>query len=94
MTDLTKDQLDRRAHAVEREFPETDAAFQAVREVMLERIAVSPLSAREERENLYRSIQVLDAVRRRLIDCMGIGSDALAEYVNSVRRDVKPEGEA
>ena len=80
-----------RAKAVKREFPETDAAFGRVRQAMIERLVTSPVTAAEEREKLFLSVQVLDAVRKSLVDAIGLGSEAIEHYLRDIRTQTSDE---
>lgn len=72
-----------RAERTRREFNETDAAFQAVRDAMVSRLLGSSVTETEIRERLYFGVQVLDAVRKAMMDAISTGEIEL--YAESIR---------
>lgn len=68
MTDYIAD--GRRA---EQELRLTEAAFTAIRSGALESIAQSMSGERDKREELYRTVAVIDAVRQQLRSIMDTG---------------------
>jgi hypothetical protein len=72
-----------RAGRVRREFEETQAAFDAVRLAMVETLFATAVDRAAEREKLYLGVQVLDAVRKSMMDAISTGE--IEEYAQRVR---------
>jgi hypothetical protein len=83
-TMLTEDQISKRALAAKKEFPATDEAFARVRAAMVSRLFETAQGQAPERERLYQTVQVLDAVRDALLAAMGQGQAAIDDYVKSL----------
>jgi hypothetical protein len=76
--------LKKRALTAKKEFPATDEAFARVRAAMVSRLFETAQGQAPERERLYQSVQVLDAVRDTLLAAMGQGQQAIDDYVKSL----------
>lgn len=71
--------LKARERAARREYPETKAAFDRVRAAAVESLFASPPGEAARREELYRTVQLLERVERELLTAMG--SEAIEDYV-------------
>jgi len=80
----TPEELKARETQARREYPETKAAFARVRDAMVQQLFRTPLGGQAERERLYSSVQILDAVEKALIDAMGQGSEAIDEFIKNL----------
>ena len=80
----TPEELKARETHARREYPETKAAFTRVRNAMVERLFKTPTDAAAERERLYATVQILDAVEKALIAAMGQGSEAIDEFIKNL----------
>lgn len=78
---MNEDELRQRASAVKREFPETQAAFDRVRQAARDNLFKTKPNEVEKREEIYRLVNLLDAIQQELLDAMGQGSEAIEDYV-------------
>lgn len=76
----------KRALEVKKEFPATDEAFARVRAALVARLFETAQAQAPERERLYQTVQVLDAVRDALLLVMGQGQQAIDEYVKEIAK--------
>jgi len=83
MTDLNEGELRKREREARQEYPQTVECFDAVRATMVKELVASGHAESEKRERLYRAIKILDEVQTVLQARTGIGSDAIAEWVES-----------
>lgn len=85
MPDTTTDEtLRKRALAAKKEFPATDEAFARVRAALVMRLFETAQAQKDERERLYQTVQVLDAVHDALLAAMGQGQQAIDDYVKGL----------
>lgn len=86
MTDRTPEELAAIAGAgqARAELAQTEEAFAKVRAGMLEVIAKSDLGESVLREKLYMGVQMLDAVKKMLLDTAAGGD--VAEYNATIRQ--------
>lgn len=80
-----------RAEQAKSELPATAAAFETVRREMLEAIAVTPMGAREVREQLYMGVQVLERVRTALLNVASVAD--VSKHGELIRRIMAGEDE-
>jgi hypothetical protein len=80
------DALKKRALAAKKEFPATDEAFARVRAALVSRLFETAQAQKDERERLYQTVQVLDAVREALLAAMGQGQQAIDDYVKAIAK--------
>ena len=78
--------LKKQAFAAKKEFPATDEAFARVRAALVVRLFETAQAQAPERERLYQTVQVLDAVREALLGVIGQGQAAIDEYVKTLTR--------
>lgn len=81
---MTPEELKSKERTVAREFPETDAAFKAVRQAMLEALINSNDPEGEKRERLFRSIRALDEVRTVMMSYLSAGSQDIDNYIKQI----------
>jgi hypothetical protein len=82
--DLNEDEISILALAAKREFPASDEAFSRVRAALVTRLFETAQAQMPERERLYQTVQVLDAVRAALLGAMGQGQAAIDYYVKGL----------
>lgn len=82
---MTEEQA-RKAKAQAREFPETMEILARVRAALAERVFLTPVSAHQEREDLYTRVQALDALKTEMEALLAnnAGEQAIQEYVESL----------
>ena len=83
---LNDDGIKKRALAAKKEFPATDEAFARVRAALVTRLFETAQTQAPERERLYQTVQVLDAVRDALLAAMGQGQAAIDDYVKALSK--------
>lgn len=81
MTELTEEDLRKREREARQEYPQTVECFDSVRALMVKELIASGHAEADKRERLYRAIKILDEVQTVLQARTGIGSDAIAEWV-------------
>jgi len=67
-----------KGHAAARELEQTEAAFAAVRQGLLEKAAATPITDALMREKLILSVQVLEAVKQAVQSVIDTGKVAEA----------------
>ena len=83
---MSEEETKKRAVAAKKEFPATDEAFARVRAAMVSRLFETAQGQAPERERLYQTVQVLDAIRDALLAAMGQGQAAIDEYVKGLTK--------
>ena len=83
---MSEEVLKKRALAAKKEFPATDEAFARVRAALVVRLFETAQAQAPERERLYQTVQVLDAVREALLGAMGQGQQAIDAYVKALTK--------
>ena len=86
MSETKAEELRKRALAAKRESPATDEAFARVRAALVSRLFETAQPQKDERERLYQTVQVLDAVREALLVAMGQGQVAIDDYVKALAK--------
>ena len=81
---LGEEETKKRALAAKKEFPATDEAFARVRAALVSRLFETAQAQKDERERLYQTVQVLDAVRDALLAAMGQGQAAIDDYLKTL----------
>jgi hypothetical protein len=89
MTDETltpDDELKRTEMAQKREFPETMKVLDQVRAAMVERVFATTLDAKDERERLFHAVQIVDAMRKPMLEALNssAGSEAIEAFVKEI----------
>lgn len=77
--------LKAREQAAQREYPQTSAAFDRVRETAVKNLLASKPDEAAKREELYRLIHILDSVQAELSSLCGQGSVEIEKYVESLK---------
>lgn len=69
-----------------REFPETMEIMDRLRSALADRVFKTPVSARDEREDLYTRVQALDALKTEMktILTATASEDAVEEYLKGL----------
>jgi len=76
--------LKAREAAARREYPQTSAAFDKVRETAVKKLIASKPDEAAKREELYRLIHILDSVQAELASLCGQGSVEIEKYIESL----------
>lgn len=74
-----------REAAARREYPQTSAAFDRVREAAVKNLIASKPDEAAKREELYRLIHILDSVQAELASLCGQGSAEIEKYIESLK---------
>lgn len=80
---LTAD-IKAREAAARREYPQTMAAFDRVREIAVKNLIASKPDEAAKREEQYRLIRILDSVQSELSSLCGQGSAEIEKYIESL----------
>ena len=82
---MTEDQA-KEAQAQAREFPETMKIMARLRGALAERVFKTPISAKDEREDLYLRVQTLDAMMTEMQTLLTTGASekAMDEYADLI----------
>lgn len=80
------DNIKAREQAARREYPQTSAAFDKVRETAVKNLLASKPDEAAKREELYRLIHILDSVQAELHSICGQGSADIEKYVESLNQ--------
>jgi hypothetical protein len=75
---VSEDHIDVRGRATraQQELVETEAAFKGLRQAMFEEIAKTSPEQLRKRDFLIASVQILDAIRRALVQAVAAGQSA------------------
>lgn len=76
--------LKAREQAARREYPQTSAAFDKVRENAVKKLLATLPSEAQKREELYRLVHILDTVQAELASLCGQGSAEIEKYIESL----------
>ena len=77
--------LKAREQAARREYPQTCAAFDKVREAAVKNMIASKPEEAVKREELYRLIHILDSVQAELASILANDTAAIEKYVESLK---------
>jgi len=82
---LTEEQA-RKAQSQGREFPETMEILGRVREALAAQVFKTPISAAQQREDLYTRVQALDALRTEMATVLASNASekAIEAYAESI----------
>lgn len=81
---MTEAELKAREAKARREYPQTMAAFDRVRETAVKKLLATLPSEAQKREELYRLVHILDTVQRELLNLCGQGSVEIEKYIESL----------